>query len=315
MEVSPQVASSLFDQYLEERLLQKAVDAAEPKPTGDTAAQRRQEILARLARLESITDADLKAEYERQPERWRHPPLVRLSQMILPTREVAEGARRKVLSGADWETVSRELSRAPNAASGGGLGWLERTDLPGEFEKAVWGLPAGAMTPALPAGHGVHLSPGGGKGRRPGRPVRRGAPRPSSRARREEELGSGRLTPGELETPLARGGDRGTPPLPLRRGCGPLFARLRAVTLLRRLIGTALFAPLACVALPAAGEVIDRILLHVNARIVTQSQLDERTEVALREAPPRPRARPAGRGPKGGPAGADERGSARGSRA
>jgi hypothetical protein len=157
VEVSPQVASSLFDQYLEERLLQKAVDAADPKPGGGTAAERRKEVLARAARLESITDADLKAEYERQPERWNHPPLVKLSQMILPTREAAEGVRRKILSGADWNSVSKEVSRAPNAASGGGLGWLERTDLPGEFEKAVWGLPAGGLTPVLPAGHGVHI--------------------------------------------------------------------------------------------------------------------------------------------------------------
>ncbi|MRR12300.1 hypothetical protein EG835_07515, partial [bacterium] len=91
--------------------------------------------------------------------------------------------------------------------------------------------------------------------------------------------------PGELEAPLARGGHRGAPPVPLRRGSGPLFARLRPVTLLRRLIGTAFFAPLAVAALPAAGEVIDRILIHVNSRIVTQSQLDERTETALRDAP------------------------------
>lgn len=157
VEVSPQVASSLLDQYLEERLLQKAVDAADPKPTGATAAERRQEVLARAARLDAITDAELKAEYDRQPERWRHPALVRLSQMILPTREAAEGVRRRLLAGADWEAVSKELSRAPNAATGGGLGWLERTDLPGEFEKAVWGLPAGGLSAVLPASHGVHL--------------------------------------------------------------------------------------------------------------------------------------------------------------
>ncbi len=35
-----------------------------------------------------------------------------------------------------------------------------------------------------------------------------------------------------------------------------------------------------------SGEVIDRILVHVNARIVTQTQLDARVEAALREAPP-----------------------------
>ncbi len=58
------------------------------------------------------------------------------------------------------------------------------------------------------------------------------------------------------------------------------------MTLFRRLIGIALFASLAFAALPATGEVVDRILVHVNARIVTQSQLDERTAAALRDAPP-----------------------------
>ena len=156
-QVSPQVASSLLDQYLDERLLEKAVESASPKPAGKTAAERRREVLERLARLDAITDAELKAEYDRQPERWSHPPLVRLSQMLLPTREAAEAARRKVLAGADWNAVSKEASLAPNAASGGGLGWLSRSDLPREFEKAVWGLPAGGVSPVLPAGHGVHL--------------------------------------------------------------------------------------------------------------------------------------------------------------
>lgn len=156
-QVSPQVASSLLDQYLEERLLEKAVEAAEPKPNGATAAERRREVLERLARLDAITEAELKAEYDRQPERWSHPPLVHLSQMILPSRETADAARRKVLAGADWTAVSREASRAPNAASGGGLGWLSRSDLPREFEKAVWGLPAGGVSAALPTEHGVHL--------------------------------------------------------------------------------------------------------------------------------------------------------------
>lgn len=156
-QVSPQVASSLLDQYLEERLLQKAVDAADPPPKGRSAADRRREVLERLAKLDAVTEADLQAEYRRQPERWQHPPLVRLSQMILPTREEAEAARKRVLGGADWVEVSREASRAPNAATGGPLGWLARTDLPGEFEKAVWSLPEGGVSAALPAGHGVHL--------------------------------------------------------------------------------------------------------------------------------------------------------------
>ena len=156
-QVSPQVASSLLDQYLEERLLDKAVEAAEPKPGGETAAERRRGDLGRAARLDEITDAELRAEYGRQPERWQHPPLVKLSQMILPSREAADAARRKVLAGADWEKVSKESSRAPNAETGGALGWVARADLPAEFERSVWSLPAGGLSQPLATGHGVHL--------------------------------------------------------------------------------------------------------------------------------------------------------------
>ena len=54
---------------------------------------------------------------------------------------------------------------------------------------------------------------------------------------------------------------------------------------MKRLIGLSL--ALAVLFTPALqGEVIDRILVHVNAKIITQSMLDERTEQALKEAPP-----------------------------
>lgn len=58
------------------------------------------------------------------------------------------------------------------------------------------------------------------------------------------------------------------------------------MTPFRRLPGIAFLAALAFTVSPAAGEVIDRILVHVNSRIVTQSQLDARVETALKEAPP-----------------------------
>ena len=58
------------------------------------------------------------------------------------------------------------------------------------------------------------------------------------------------------------------------------------MTAQRRLLGTALLAFFALAAPSGAGEVIDRILVHVNARVVTQSQFDERSEAFLRDVPP-----------------------------
>ena len=53
--VSPRVASSLLDQYLEELLLERAVEDAVPPPKGDSAAERRRELIARSAGLDALS--------------------------------------------------------------------------------------------------------------------------------------------------------------------------------------------------------------------------------------------------------------------
>lgn len=155
--VSPRVLSSLLDQYLEEVLLERAVAAAQPAAPGATPAERRRAYLARRAGLDRLTDADLRKEYDAHPDRYRRPALVRVSQLLFPTREAADAAMKRLKDGAPWIEVSRVASAAPNAASGGELGLLGQADLPREFEKAVWGLPAGGTSPVLPTPHGFHV--------------------------------------------------------------------------------------------------------------------------------------------------------------
>ena len=155
--VSPRVLSSLLDQYLDEVLLERAVAAARPPVTGATPAERRRAYLARRAGLDTLADADLRKDYGEHPDRYQRPALVRVSQMLFPTREAADAALKKLKDGAAWMDVSRASSAAPNAASGGALGLLARSDLPQEFEKAIWGLPAGGTSGVLAAPHGFHV--------------------------------------------------------------------------------------------------------------------------------------------------------------
>jgi peptidyl-prolyl cis-trans isomerase C len=155
--VSPRVLSSLLDQYLDEVLLERTVAGARPPVTGATPAEKRRAYLSRRAGLEALDEAELRAEYAAHPDRYRRPALVRVSQLLLPTREAADAALRRLRDGAPWIEVSRGASSAPNAASGGALGLLGRADLPQEFEKAIWGLPAGGTTGALQAPHGFHV--------------------------------------------------------------------------------------------------------------------------------------------------------------
>jgi hypothetical protein len=155
--VSPRVLSSLLDQYLEEVLLDRAVASAHPPAPGTTATERRRAYLARRAGLDALTDADLKREYDAHPERYRRPAFVRVAQLLFPSREAADAALRRLRDGASWIDVSRASSVAPNAASGGTLGLLAQSDLPREFEKAIWGLPAGGTSAVLAAPHGFHV--------------------------------------------------------------------------------------------------------------------------------------------------------------
>jgi hypothetical protein len=155
--VSPRVLSSLLDQYLEEVLLARAVEAAEPPVPGANPAEKRRAFLTRSAGLETLQESDLRREYDAHPERYKRPTLVRVSQLLFQAKESADAAVKRLDLGVAWLDVSRESSVAPNAASGGSLGLLSRTDLPREFEKAVWSLPAGKRSPVVATPHGFHV--------------------------------------------------------------------------------------------------------------------------------------------------------------
>ena len=155
--ISPRVLSSLLDQYLDEVLLARAVEAAEPKVSGTTPREKRRSFLNRVAGLETLSDADFRKEYDAHPERYKRPALVRVSQLLFRTREDADASVKRLASGASWGDVSRTSSVAPNAESGGSLGLLGRLDLPREFEKAVWSLSAGKTSAVLATPHGFHV--------------------------------------------------------------------------------------------------------------------------------------------------------------
>lgn len=156
-DVAPRVASSLLDQYLEELLLDRAEEDATPPPPGNTTAERRRALIARRAGVETISDEDLRKEYAEHADRFRHPALVKVSQLLFRSREAAEIALKRLRVGEAWQEISRTLSLAPNAASGGSLGLLARTDLPRDFARVLWGLPAGKTTGILAAPHGFHI--------------------------------------------------------------------------------------------------------------------------------------------------------------
>jgi hypothetical protein len=158
-EVSPELASALFEVYLEEEVVLAAADARDNVPL--TGAARSAQARDRLASLcpppSPPTDADVSAYLARHPELKPSGERLLLRQLILPDQPSARAAQERLRRGEDFPALSRQLSRAPNAATGGALGWVERGQLPPEFEAAVFPLPAKAFSAPVASSAGWHV--------------------------------------------------------------------------------------------------------------------------------------------------------------
>lgn len=158
-EVSPELAGALFERYLEEEVILTA--SATPGdidlgPTPRTARAR--ELLTSLCPPPpQPSDAQVEAYLAQHPESPAGGERLRLRQLILPDQATAQVARDRIRTGEDFLAVSRALSRAPNAATGGLLGWVERGQLAPEFQAAVFGLAAGELSDPVPSNAGWHV--------------------------------------------------------------------------------------------------------------------------------------------------------------
>ncbi len=157
-EVSPELAGALFERYLEDEVL--FASSPPPRPSELTPAARgaraRELLLSLCPPAPTPSDAEVDAYLGNHPE-LAGGEKVRLRQLILPDQATGQLARDRVRGGEDFLAVSRELSRAPNAATGGLIGWMERGQLPPEFEAAVFGLAAGEVSDPVPSNAGWHV--------------------------------------------------------------------------------------------------------------------------------------------------------------
>lgn len=155
----PELAFSLLEVYLTEEVLL----AAGPQPAPLSLPDEERTALARrrLAELcpppAPSTAAEVAAHAAAQVAPGTAGERLLLRQLILPDAAAARSARERLLRNEEFGEVSRALSRAPNAATGGMLGWVERGQLPPEFEAAVASLPAGGISAPVASDAGWHV--------------------------------------------------------------------------------------------------------------------------------------------------------------
>jgi len=152
-ESSPKVVSALFDQFLREEIWRRAAGLR----GDDDAGERRRApgiLLARAGAAVVPTKEEISLEFDAHRDKYRRPEEVSVARIGMATRAAAEKARSRVVRGEPFESVAREMSRAPDAARGGEMGVVARGDLPAEFEDAIFRLKPGEMTSVIPAEDG-----------------------------------------------------------------------------------------------------------------------------------------------------------------
>jgi parvulin-like peptidyl-prolyl isomerase len=152
-ESQPAVVSGLFDEFLREETWRRQAGLG----TADENVDRREApgvLLARAGETVRPTDAEVAAEYDRQPERWKRPEEAKVARIFTRDRGEADRARARAVGGADFGALAREVSKAPDAARDGALGWVRRGDLPSEFEAAIFRLKPGEVSPVIAAEEG-----------------------------------------------------------------------------------------------------------------------------------------------------------------
>ena len=158
-EVSPELTAALFERYLEEEVILAASPAPGDHDLSPTARSARvRDLLPSLCPPPpQPSEAQVNSYLAEHPELARAVERLRLRQLVLPDQATGHVARDRVRAGEDFLVVSRALSRAPNAANGGLLGWVERGQLSPEFEAAVFGLAQGEVSDPVPSNAGWHV--------------------------------------------------------------------------------------------------------------------------------------------------------------
>lgn len=174
-QLTPQVASAMLDQYIEEIILSEyaaghgvevpadKIAAAVRSDPGSTVVEkrdemRRQKLITDVSgRVPEASDTETRAYYEQHPGEFRSGEEVRVRQILVHDENLANEIAKKLRSGASFEELSREYSLAPNAKKGGEIGYVSRGELPKMFEDEIFRLQPGQISRVIGTDASYHI--------------------------------------------------------------------------------------------------------------------------------------------------------------
>jgi peptidyl-prolyl cis-trans isomerase C len=114
-------------------------------------------LLAReVSRHVSVSSSEVKRYYQANPQEFQKPDQVHARQIVVSTESEAQKVMEVLQTGADFATVARTKSTAPEAERGGDLGYFAMGDMPTEFN-VVFGLSKGGISGIVKSPYGYHI--------------------------------------------------------------------------------------------------------------------------------------------------------------
>jgi len=112
-----------------------------------------QEVNAKI----TVTDEEAQEAYHANRSKYYSEESVHVSQIVVPTKEKADGVLRRIQAGEDFGKIAQEVSTGPEAAKGGDLGVFTRGVMPEAFDRVVFSLPEGKTSKVVKSPYGFHV--------------------------------------------------------------------------------------------------------------------------------------------------------------
>lgn len=172
-----------FEEMLAEESGKTPTEAQVLEQAGQTREQartsiRNQLLVERVAEAianekgVTVTDAEAREYYEKNPELFQQPGRMQLAQILVMPKpnaakadegawkkaeETAARARARILAGEQFAAVARDMSEAPDASQGGDLGMLPVKELPPFFTDLAKEMQPGDLSGVFRSEYGVHV--------------------------------------------------------------------------------------------------------------------------------------------------------------
>lgn len=155
-----------LQEYINDMLLYRAAKGAGVHNKEDVrkliAQARKKIIISRFLKDEvedriGVSEEEVIDYYENNASEFLSPATMRLSHILVQSREEAESLLKQLDDGAVFESLARAKSVDPSAQRGGDVGFFPKGQLMPEFEKAINTLEVGDISGVVETNLGYHI--------------------------------------------------------------------------------------------------------------------------------------------------------------